>query len=188
MRRISAAIPADASCTTRVTNLARRSSATTRRDRFGFAPADLEDLVKWSIVIDGAQYPDAKTAVELGAPAMKLTLVIESAKGSGIVRKIIGWMQTRQLSEIVAEPEIQALYAPLYQRHLDSIEIIGRLAVEDDGVVFFDLAGHDIEGYNKFIPYNSISRFHLHGVGNCRELAHQDLGRVESVGAGGAEA
>ena len=33
------------------------------RDRFGFAPADLEDLVDWSIVIDGAQYPDAKTAV-----------------------------------------------------------------------------------------------------------------------------
>ena len=85
------------------------------RDRFGFAPADLEDLVKWSIVIDGAQYPDAKTAVELGAPAMKLTLVIEAAKGSDIVQKIIGWMQTRQLSEIVAEPEIQTLYAPLYQ-------------------------------------------------------------------------
>jgi hypothetical protein len=124
------------------------------RDRYGFAPADLEDLVKWSIVIDGAQYPDAKTAVELGAPAMKLTLVIESAKGSGIVQKIIGWMQTRQLSEIVEEPEIQALYAPLYQRHLDSIDLIGRLAMADDGVVFFDLAGHDIEGYNKFIPYN----------------------------------
>jgi hypothetical protein len=123
------------------------------RDRFGFAPADLDDLVKWSIVIDGAQYPDAKTAVELGAPAMKLTLVIEAAKGSGIVRKIIGWMQTRQLSEIVAEPEIQALYAPLYQRHLDSIDMIGKLAVEDGSVVFFDLAAEDIEGYNKFIPY-----------------------------------
>ena len=124
------------------------------RDRFGFAPADLEDLVQWSIVIDGAQYPDAKTAVELGAPAMKLTLVIESAKGSGIVQKIIGWMQTRRLSEIVEEPEIQALYAPLYQKHLDSIGIIERLAVAGDGVVFFDLTGHDIEGYNKFIPYN----------------------------------
>ncbi|MGA3238768.1 MAG: phosphoesterase [Bryobacteraceae bacterium] len=124
------------------------------RDRFGFAPADLEDLVEWSIVIDGAQYPDAKTAVELGAPAMKLTLVIESAKGSGIVQKIIGWMQTRRLAEIVAEPEIQALYAPLYQKHLDSIDIIERLAVAGDGVVFFDLTGCQIEGYNKFIPYN----------------------------------
>jgi hypothetical protein len=121
--------------------------------RFGFYAPDLEDLVEWSLVIDGAQYPDAKTAVELGAPAMKLTLVIEAAKGSGIVHKIIGWMQRRKLADIVEEPEIQALYAPLYRKHLDSIGIIGKLAKEDCGVVFFDLAGYAIEGYNKFIPY-----------------------------------
>ena len=57
------------------------------KERFGFAPADLEQLVEWANIIDGAQYPDAKTAVELGAPAMKLTLVIEGAKGSGIITK-----------------------------------------------------------------------------------------------------
>jgi hypothetical protein len=56
------------------------------RERFGFAAPDLDQLVEWANVIDGAQYPDAKTAVELGAPAMKLTLVIEGAKGSGIYR------------------------------------------------------------------------------------------------------
>src|SRR5579862_9671691 len=98
--------------------------AAVARDRFGFTAPDLEDLVKWSIVIDGAQYPDARTAVELGAPAMKLTLVIEAAKGSQIVQRIIGWMQHRQLAEITCEPEVQALYEPLYQRHLDSIGII----------------------------------------------------------------
>jgi hypothetical protein len=84
---------------------------------------------------------------------MKLTLVIEAAKGSGIVQKVIGWMQRRQLAEIVAEPEIQALYAPLYQRHVESIDLIRDRARQDLGVVFFDLAGHDVEGYNKFIPY-----------------------------------
>jgi hypothetical protein len=122
-------------------------------DRFGFRAPDLDDLVHWSLIIDGAQYPDAKTAVELGAPAMKLTLVIEAAKGSGIVQKIIGWMQHRQLAEIVMEPEIQSLYVPLYQRHVESIELIQDRARQDDGVVFFDLAGQDVEGYNKFIPY-----------------------------------
>jgi hypothetical protein len=122
-------------------------------NQFGFRAPDLDDLVKWSLVIDGAQYPDAKTAVELGAPAMKLTLVIEAAKGSGIVRKIIGWMQRLQLAEIVDQAEIRELYEPLYRRHLDSIGLIGTLAKEDSGVVYFDLAGHEIEGYNKFIPY-----------------------------------
>ncbi len=122
-------------------------------ERFGFHAPDLDDLVHWSLIIDGAQYSDAKTAVELGAPAMKLTLIIEAAKGSGIVHKIIGWMQRRQLSEIIAEPEIQQLYAPLYQRHLQNIDLIASRAHLDDGVVFFDLAGHEVEGYNKFIPY-----------------------------------
>jgi hypothetical protein len=121
--------------------------------RFGFHAPDLADLVRWSVVIDGAQYPDARTAVELGEPAMKLTLVIEGTKESGIVRKIIGWMQFRQLSEIIAEAEVQALFEPLYQRHLDSIEIIKNRARQENGVVYFDLAGYDMEGYNKFIPY-----------------------------------
>ena len=122
-------------------------------DRFHFQAPDLDELVYWSLIIDGAQYPDAKTAVDLGSPAMKLTLVIEAAKGSGAVQKIIGWMQRRTLSEIMAEPEIQELYRPLYQRHLETKEIIRGRAREDRGVVFFDLAGYEVEGYNKFIPY-----------------------------------
>ncbi len=122
--------------------------------KFGFKAPDLDDLVHWSLIIDGAQYPDAKTAVELGAPAMKLTLVIEAAKGSAIVHKIIGWMQRRSLAEIISEPEIQEMYKPLYARHLQTIDIIARQARLEEGVVFFDLAGYDVEGYNKFIPYN----------------------------------
>src|SRR5262249_31404829 len=92
--------------------------------RYGFRAPDLDDLVHWSLIIDGAQYPDARTAVELGAPAMKLTLVIEAAKGSDIVHKIIGWMQQRKLEEIVAEPEVRGLYEPLYERHILSIDLI----------------------------------------------------------------
>src|SRR3982751_990426 len=138
--------PSYKSCTAFIRDVAR--------ERFAFHATGLEDLVHWSLIIDGAQYPDAKTAVELGAPAMKLTLVIEGAKGSGMVQKIIGWMQRRPLAEIIAEPEIQALYKPLYERHLNSIDIIRKQARQEDGVVFFDLAGHDVEGYNKFIPYH----------------------------------
>jgi hypothetical protein len=122
-------------------------------ERWGFRAPDMDDLVKWSLIIDGAQYPDARTAVELGAPAMKLTLVIEAAKGSDIVQKVIGWMQRRQLSEIIEEPEIVDLYKPLYKRHLEIKDIIQGRATQQDGVIFFDLAGYDVEGYNKFIPY-----------------------------------
>jgi hypothetical protein len=122
-------------------------------DRFGFRAPDLDDLVDWSVIIDGAQYENARTAVELGASAMQLTLVIEAAKGSEIVQKVIRWMQRRRIAEIMAEPEIQTLYQPLLQRHLKSIEIIRDRSAEDRGVVFFDLDGYEMEGYNKFVPY-----------------------------------
>jgi hypothetical protein len=120
---------------------------------WGFRAPDLDDLVHWANIIDGAQYSDPKTAVELGAPAMKLTLVIEGSKGSDTVQKIIGYMQHMPLAEIIELPEIQAIYQPLYERHLRSLKIIGDEAKEHGGVITFDLTGHDLEGYNKFIPY-----------------------------------
>jgi len=126
---------------------------TVARDRFNFHAADLEQLVYWANIIDGAQYPDAKTAVELGAPAMKLTLVIEGSKGSAMVQKIIGWMRHRTREEIVAEPEVQQLFDVLYKRHLASVDMIRSRANQSNGVVYFDLTGYDLEGYNKFIPY-----------------------------------
>jgi len=126
---------------------------TVARDRFGFQAPELAQLVHWANIIDGAQYPDAKTAVELGAPAMKLTMVIEGSKGSAMVQKIIGWMRYRTLEEIVAEPEVQQLFDVLYKRHLASVDMIRSRANQSNGVVYFDLTGYDLEGYNKFIPY-----------------------------------
>ncbi len=123
------------------------------RDRFGFNAPDLEDLVKWADIIDGAQYANAQEAVELSAPATKLVLVIEAVKGSEMVQNIIRAMQTMPLEEIVALPDVTAAFAPLYERHLRSLDIIREQASTVDGVIFFDLIGKDLEGYNKFVPY-----------------------------------
>jgi hypothetical protein len=123
------------------------------RAKWGFSAPDLDDLVHWANIIDGAQYTDPKTAVELGAPAMKLTLVIESSKGSDVVQRIIAYMQQMPLAEIAERPDIQELFKPLYERHLKSLNIIKDRASESGGVITFDLTGYDLEGYNKFIPY-----------------------------------
>ncbi len=127
--------------------------ATVAREKFGYIPSDLDELVKWADIIDGAQYKSAEDAVELKAPAMKLTLVIEGAKGSGLIHQIIRWMRHSSLEEIIQRPEVQAEYVPLYERHLRSIDVIRRQATSRNGVIFFDLIGQDLEGYNKFIPY-----------------------------------
>jgi hypothetical protein len=127
--------------------------ATVAEQRFGFTAPDLDELVEWAEIVDGAQYRDAKTAVEMPAPAMKLTLVIEGAKGPDTVRRMIGWMRELPLAAIVDKPEVQALFQPLYLQHLESVDMIRDNARQDDGVVSFDLARYAVEGYNKFIPY-----------------------------------
>jgi hypothetical protein len=127
--------------------------ATVARERFGFEAPDLAELVKWADIIDGAQYPSAQEAVELREPATRLTLVIEGSQGSETVQKIIRKMRHQTLAEIAADPEIQEIYKPLYERHLSSVDVIRKQSHCEDGVVFFDLVGHDLEGYNKFIPY-----------------------------------
>lgn len=126
---------------------------TVARERFDYEPPGLEELVKWADIIDGAQYPDAKTAVELGAPAMKLTLVIEGVKGSELVQNIIRWMQRLTFAEIMDQPAVRREYQRLYDRHLRATDVIRQRASCKNGVVFFDLIGYDLEGYNKFIPY-----------------------------------
>src|SRR5258708_6034651 len=103
--------------------------------------------------LEGAQYTEAKPAGELGGPPMKLPRVMGGARGADIVQKVIRWMRGGPLEEMFAEPEIQELSQPLYERHLNSIELIRSRAHQEDGVLFFDLTGHEMEGYNKFIPY-----------------------------------
>ena len=137
--------PTFSSCTMFIAHVAR--------EKFGYQAPDLAELVEWADIIDGARYTSAQEAVELRAPAMKLTLVIESAKGSEIIHKIIRWMRNRTLGEIILEPEIQSLYEPLHARHIRSIDVIRNHAQTQNGVIFFDLIGEDLEGYNKFIPY-----------------------------------
>lgn len=127
--------------------------ADTAREKYGFEAPDLAELVKWADIIDGALYKDAEEAVMMRAPAMKLVLVIEAAKGSEPVQRIIRLMQRKKLDEIIADPEIQALFEPLYQRHLNSIDVIREVGQCSDGVIFFDVADRDMEGYNKFVPY-----------------------------------
>ena|SRR5579884_976075 len=127
--------------------------ATVAKEKFGYDAPDLAELVEWADIVDGASYESAEAAVELREPAMKITLVIESAKGSEIVHRVIRLMRHSKLQEIVHDPEVQRLFAPLYERHLKSVDIIRKRASCADGVVFFDLIGCDLEGYNKFIPY-----------------------------------
>jgi hypothetical protein len=127
--------------------------ADTVRSKYGFEPGALGELIHWADIIDGAQYDDARTAVELKAPALQLMLVIEASRDPAVMQRIIRGMQSESLAEIVSDPMIDREFRPLYERHLSMIDLIREAADFKNGVVYFDLSDHDAEGYSKFIPY-----------------------------------
>jgi len=137
--------PSYRSCTKFIVEMVRSS--------FGFDASRHEELIRWADIIDGALFADARAAVELREPAMKLMLVIEGVREPGRIHRLIAEFQEKTLAEIIALDWVQVAFEPLYARHLKSIEIIRQNADCSDGTVFFDLSGHDLEGYNKFIPY-----------------------------------
>jgi hypothetical protein len=98
-------------------------------------------------------YPDAKAAVEMKAPAMKLTMVIESAQDYTFVPRLIPLLVSKPLGEILNEPFVVTLLPPLLERHQRSIAILQQRIESKSGTLFFDITDQDLEGYNKFIPY-----------------------------------
>jgi hypothetical protein len=122
-------------------------------NKFGFNAAPLAELVKWGDVIDGAQYPDAASAVGLAEPAMKLALVIEAAPEEDLVPRLIPEMAQHSLKEMIDLPEVKCHLEPLMSRHEQSVELFRKRAKADGRVIYFDLSKDEMEGYNKFIPY-----------------------------------
>lgn len=138
--------PTYRSCTKFIAHMVER--------HFQFNPERLRELIHWADIIDGALFPDARAAVELGEPAMKLMMVIEGVREPQGSRKLIEAFQSNSLADIMAFGWVQDSFKPLYDRHLKSIEIIRRNSRYSKGTVYFDISAYDgMEGYNKFIPY-----------------------------------
>ena len=127
--------------------------ATVAEQRFGFNPVPVRELVEWTDIIDGALYRDAKTAVEMKEPAMQLTMVIESTQDPALLPQLIPLLARRPLAEVIRAPFVAPLLPPLLERHRDSIETLSKRIESKDGTLFFDVTDHDLEGYNKFVPY-----------------------------------
>ena len=121
--------------------------------RFGFNRRPVAELVHWTDIIDGALYPDAKTAVEMKAPAMQLTMVIESAQDPGFIPRLIPLLAGTPLPEVIRAPFVAPLLPALLERHRESIGVLRERTESKHGTLFFDITDLDLEGYNKFVPY-----------------------------------
>jgi hypothetical protein len=120
---------------------------------FGFAVAPVADLISWADIVDGARYQSPQAAVEMAAPAMKLTLIIESTQDPAFIPRLIPLLTEMPLAAVLEQAFVAPLLPPLLERHRAAIELIRSRAEEKDGTIFFDITDHPLEGFNKFIPY-----------------------------------
>lgn len=137
--------PTYTSCTSFIAHIAS--------SRFGFNTEPVSDLVHWANIVDGALYESPEAAVEMAAPAMKLTLIIESSADPGFIPRLIPLLTEMPLAEILEQPFVAPLLPPLLERHQTALELIRSRAEERNGTIFFDITDHPLEGFNKFIPY-----------------------------------
>ncbi len=121
--------------------------------RFDFNAEPVAELVKWADIVDGALYESPESAVEMAAPAMKLTLVIESAQDPTLIPRMIPLLTEMPLEEVLRQPFITELLPPLLERHERSLALIRERSECIDGTIYFDISDQPLEGYNKFIPY-----------------------------------
>ena len=137
--------PKYTSCTSFLAHIAKT--------RYSFNTAPVAELIHWADIVDGAQYESPESAVEMAAPAMKLTLIIEANQDPEFIPRLIPLLTSMPLAEILKQPFVADLLPPLMERHKQALELIRSRAEEKDGTIFFDITDHPLEGFNKFIPY-----------------------------------
>lgn len=142
------------SCTKLIANVTEK--------HFGFNRGILNELINWADIVDGAQYPNAKVAVEVNEPAQKLAAVVEANKNTPFLHKIIHQLSEQPLNDVAIQPIVLKYYEPLQQKHSENIRIIQKVARCSGNVTFFDLIEFDIEGHNKFIPYYLFPETNYH--------------------------
>jgi hypothetical protein len=121
--------------------------------QFGFDTAPVAELIHWANIVDGALYESPEAAVEMAAPAMKLTLIIEATQDPQFIPRLIPILTELPLAEVLEQPFVAELLPPLMEQHRRAIELIRDRAEYRDGTIFFDISDHLLEGFNKFIPY-----------------------------------
>lgn len=136
--------PESKSCTEFIARVAR--------ERFGFDDPTLAPLVRWAHIIDGAFYESASQPVELREPALQLMQVIENADDD-FNERVIRELARGPLDEVATSEHVRQRFAPIYEQHKRTLDAVSRLCAYERGVIFFDLAGEGLEGFNKFIPY-----------------------------------
>jgi len=121
--------------------------------KHGFDLSPISELIDWADEIDSAQFPDAKTAVELVDPALQLMTVVQFIGDGELANQVIEGLSSGEVLETAELNEIQSRFAPIKARFDDGMVRLKKMQSVQGDVFYADLTGGTHVPYNKFAPY-----------------------------------
>ncbi len=125
-----------------------------------------------------------KAAVEMAAPAMKLTLIIESTQDPAFIPRLIPLLTEMPLGEVLAQPFVASLLPPLLERHQEGIELIRNRSEEMRWNDLLRHHGSPGRGIQQVHPVLSASQGDVLDRAFEVQLPHEGVGGFESVDQG----
>jgi hypothetical protein len=126
------------------------------REAFGVDTSKFAELVRWADLIDTAGFPTAKMAVDRSEPEMRMLAVIEQQGDDKLLDDLVRRLLDRPLSEVAADADIAARYAPLDALHREHVERIRTREQRRGDVVWVDLLDIPTEVVTKFVTYADV--------------------------------
>jgi hypothetical protein len=121
--------------------------------RFGFDAAPYSELVHWADIIDGAQFPDAATAVRLEEPALRVMTWLEHNRDPAATQRLILSLCDTPLERLGRADWIAGPLDPILREHEQTIDRVRQAGHDEHGVVEIDLMAGGPVVPNKFIAY-----------------------------------
>ena len=82
------------------------------RERFGFDPGPMVELLEWAEIIDGAQFPSPQMAVGLREPALQLMTVLEANHDPELIPEVIRLLEAHTLSDVASRRDDPGAVSP----------------------------------------------------------------------------
>ncbi len=137
--------PTSSSCASLIAGYLKR--------KYGYEAVELNELVRWADIIDGAKFPTPESAVEILSPALRLKLVIENATEASVRDFVVRSIRFRPMREILEEPRVRALEQRFAEDQVELVDILLERVHRHGKIVVFDLTDTRVERYNKLMPY-----------------------------------
>ena len=157
--------------------------AVVTEQRFGFDPKPVADTIEWADIIDGALYDDAKSAVEMKAPASRLTMLIESNQDPQFIPSLIPKLayqpagrDHRRAGDRRSTARLAGAASPVDRNHARARRVQGRHHL---------LRRHRSRsgGLQQVRALLSVSRGRVQRGAQQEQLPDEGLGGIESVDA-----